>query len=99
MKKQSKKKKDPTIEEIEAMADKGEEVAQFFSSPKKREGFKEIQLQSEIKRVVVDFPLTMIEELDKTAQDLYVSRQAVSKSLVRMGLNEGMLNKKEKKSS
>ena len=40
-----------------------------------------------IQRVNVDVTASMLEELDKAAQDLNVSRQAVIKTLVRQALD------------
>jgi metal-responsive CopG/Arc/MetJ family transcriptional regulator len=44
-----------------------------------------------IQRVNVDLTSGMLEELDKAAQDLNVSRQAVIKTLVRQGLGQHSL--------
>ena len=41
-----------------------------------------------IHRVNVDVTASMLEELDKAAQDLNVSRQAVIKTLVRQALDQ-----------
>jgi metal-responsive CopG/Arc/MetJ family transcriptional regulator len=44
-----------------------------------------------IQRVNVDVTAGMLEELDKAAQDLNVSRQAVIKTMVRQGLDQHYL--------
>jgi len=44
-----------------------------------------------IQRVNVDVTVSMLEELDKAAQDLNVSRQAVIKTLVRQALDQHYL--------
>jgi metal-responsive CopG/Arc/MetJ family transcriptional regulator len=44
-----------------------------------------------IQRVNVDVTAGMLEELDKAAQDLNVSRQAVIKTLVRQALDRHYL--------
>jgi len=44
-----------------------------------------------IQRVNVDLTASMLEELDKAAQDLNVSRQAVIKTLVRQALDQHSL--------
>ncbi len=41
-----------------------------------------------IQRVNVDVTASMLEELDKAAQDLNISRQAVIKTLVRQALDQ-----------
>ena len=44
-----------------------------------------------IRRVNVDVTATMLEELDKAAEELNVSRQAVIKTLVRQALDQHYL--------
>ena len=44
-----------------------------------------------IQRVNVDITITMLEELDRAAHDLNVSRQAVIKTLVRQALDQHYL--------
>jgi metal-responsive CopG/Arc/MetJ family transcriptional regulator len=44
-----------------------------------------------IQRVNVDVTASMLEELDKAARDLNVSRQAVIKTLVRQALDQHYL--------
>ena len=44
-----------------------------------------------IQRVNVDVTTAMLEELDKAAQDLNVSRQAVIKTLIRQALDQHYL--------
>jgi metal-responsive CopG/Arc/MetJ family transcriptional regulator len=48
-------------------------------------------LSSPIQRVNVDVTASMLEELDKAARDLNVSRQAVIKTLVRQALDQHYL--------
>ncbi len=45
-----------------------------------------------IQRVNVDFSAPMLEELDKAAEELNVSRQAVIKTLVRQALDQHYLS-------
>jgi hypothetical protein len=101
MKKKSKKnnakKVTPAIEEIEKMADNGQEVDQYFSGKGKAvPAYKEIDRRNKVQRVIVDFPQTMVKELDATAENLYISRQAVIKTLIRHGLNQGLLDEQKK---
>jgi metal-responsive CopG/Arc/MetJ family transcriptional regulator len=48
-------------------------------------------MASPIQRVNVDFTAKMLEELDRAAKELNVSRQAVIKSLIRQGLDQHYL--------
>jgi len=68
---------------IARLADKGEEVSRFF----KGEG----RMVQPIQRVNMDVTASMLEELDRAARDLNVSRQAVIKTLVRHALDQHYL--------
>jgi hypothetical protein len=70
---------------IARLADKGENISRFF----KGEG----RMVQPIQRVNVDVTASMLEELDRAAQDLNVSRQAVIKTLVRQALDQHYLAK------
>lgn len=59
--------------EIEESFDEGEDVSQAFQADKAR------RVNWEQKRVNVDFPLWMIQHLDREAQRLGVTRQSVIK--------------------
>jgi hypothetical protein len=72
--------KPPTADEIAEMADHGEDVSRFFT----RQG----KMMQPIQRVNVDFTLPMLQELDRQAQELNVSRQAVIKTLLRQALDQ-----------
>jgi hypothetical protein len=72
-----------TAEEIAEMADHGKTVSQFF----KGEG----RMVQPIQRVNVDVTAGMLEELDKAAEELNVSRQAVIKTLIRQALDQHYL--------
>jgi hypothetical protein len=65
------------------MADAGENVTRFFSG----KGRMMPPLQS-VQRVNVDFTASMLQELDREAAGLNISRQAVIKTLVRRALDE-----------
>lgn len=73
------RKKAPPAESIAKMADRGEDVARYFTNRGKT--------MQPIRRVNVDFTASMLQELDQTAAELNVSRQAVIKSLVRQALD------------
>jgi len=51
-----------------------------------------------IQRVNVDLTATMLEELDRTARELNVSRQAVIKTLVRQALDRHYLAQRARQS-
>jgi ribbon-helix-helix CopG family protein len=83
MKKTRKSAKPISADAIARLADRGEDVPHFF----KGEG----RMVQPIQRVNVDATASMLEELDKAAQDLNVSRQAVLKTLVRQALDQHYL--------
>jgi hypothetical protein len=68
---------------IARLADQGKDVSRFF----KGQG----RMVQPIQRVNVDVTTSMLEELDKAARDLNVSRQAVIKTLVRQALDQHYL--------
>ncbi len=70
-------------EAIARMAEKGKDVTPFFSGKGR--------MVQPIQRVNVDLTASMLEELDRTAQDLNISRQAVIKTLVRQALDQHYL--------
>lgn len=72
--------KRPTADEIAELADKGENISRFFT----RKG----KMMPPIQRVNVDFTLPMLQELDETAMQLNISRQAVIKTLLRHALDQ-----------
>jgi hypothetical protein len=83
MKKTLKSGKPVSAETIAGLADQGKDVSRFF----KGQG----RMVQPIQRVNVDVTAGMLEELDKAAQDLNVSRQAVIKTLVRQALDQHYL--------
>jgi len=70
-------------EEIARRADRGENVSCFFTNSGR--------MMEPIRRVNVDFAPSMLKELDGTAQELNISRQAVIKTLVRQALDQRYL--------
>jgi len=68
---------------IARLADRGNDISRFF----KGKG----RMVQPIQRVNVDVTASLLEELDRAAQDLNVSRQAVIKTLVRQGLDQHYL--------
>lgn len=83
MKKTRKSAKTVSADAIGRWADQGKDISRFF----KGQG----RMVQPIQRVNVDVTASMLEELDKAAQDLNVSRQAVIKTLVRQALDQHYL--------
>ena len=83
MKKTRKSPKPVSADAIARLADEGKNVSRFF----KGQG----RMVQPIQRVNVDVTSAMLEELDKAAQDLNVSRQAVIKTFVRQALDQHYL--------
>ena len=69
-----------TAESIARMADEGKNVSRFFANNGR--------MVLPVQRVNVDFTAPMLEELDRQAQELNISRQAVIKTLIRQGLDQ-----------
>jgi hypothetical protein len=83
MKKTRKGAKPVSADAIARLADQGKDVSHFF----KGQG----RMVQPIQRVNVDVTASMLEELDRAAYDLNVSRQAVIKTLVRQALDQHYL--------
>jgi hypothetical protein len=83
MKRTRKSGKPASAESIARQADQGKDVSHFF----KGQG----RMVQPIQRVNVDVTAAMLAELDKAAQDLNISRQAVIKTLVRQALDQHYL--------
>lgn len=72
-----------SAEAIARMAEQGKDVSRFFTNKGRMIG--------PIQRVNVDFTSSMLEELDRRAEALNVSRQAVIKTLLRHALDQHYL--------
>ena len=83
MKKTRKPARPVSADAIARLADRGKDVSGFF----KGQG----RMVQPIQRVNVDLTTTMFDELDRAAQDLNISRQAVIKTLVRQALDQHYL--------
>ncbi|MGD1072912.1 MAG: ribbon-helix-helix protein, CopG family [Bryobacteraceae bacterium] len=83
MKKTRKPVKPISADAIARLADAKKDISGFF----KGEG----RMVRPIQRVNVDLTATMLEELDRAAQELNVSRQAVIKTLIRQALDQHYL--------
>jgi hypothetical protein len=80
MKSTFRKKKPVSAESIARRADAGKDVSRFFTNSGRR--------MEPIQRVNVDFAAPMLDELDRFAKELNISRQAVIKTLIRQGLDQ-----------
>jgi hypothetical protein len=69
-------------EVIARLADQGRDVSRFFTNTGR------MITPGPIRRVNVDLTSGMLEELDRAAQDLNISRQAVIKTLIRQALDQ-----------
>src|SRR4029077_13163502 len=75
-----KQKKPVPAEAIARLADQGRDVSRFFTNTGRMMG--------PIQRVNVDLAAGMLEELDRAAKELNISRQAVIKTLIRQALDQ-----------
>ena len=83
MKQTSKSGQAISAEKIARLADRGNNVSNFFTNSGR--------MMEPIRRVNVDFAPSMLKELDGTAQELNISRQAVIKTLIRQALDQRYL--------
>ncbi len=65
-------------EEIAEMADRGQDISAHFTS--------QFTMVRPVQRVNVDFTAPMLKELDREAETLNISRQAVIKTMLREAL-------------
>jgi len=77
------RKKAVTAESIANMAEHGKDVSRYFSNKGR--------MMDPIQRVNVDFTAPMLEELDRTAEELNISRQALIKTMLRQALDQHYL--------
>jgi hypothetical protein len=89
MKNMSRRKKPVSAERIARMADAGKDISRFFTNTGRR--------MEPIQRVNVDFAAPMLRELDRFAEELNVSRQAVIKTLIRQGLDQRQVARRRRK--
>jgi hypothetical protein len=83
MEKIRKPRKPVSAESIARLADQGKDVSRFFTNTGRMMG--------PIQRVNVDMAAGMLEELDRAAKELNISRQAVIKTLIRQALDQQYL--------
>jgi hypothetical protein len=79
------KTKPVSVQAIARQAERGKDVSRFFTNAGR--------MVQPIQRVNVDFTRTMLQELDRAAEELNVSRQAVIKTLLRQALDQHYLAK------
>jgi hypothetical protein len=70
------------------MADDGKDVSRFFTN---RGRMQASTNQSPIQRVNVDLAAGMLEEPDRAAREMNISRQAVIKTMIRQALDQQYL--------
>lgn len=75
---------------IARLADQGKDVSRFFTNTGRMMG--------PIQRVNVDLAAGMLEELDRAAKELNISRQAVIKTLIRQALDQQYLARERRSS-
>jgi len=83
MKNTRRSRKSVSAEAIARLADQGRDVSRFFTNTGRMMG--------PIQRVNVDLAAGMLEELDRAAKELNISRQAVIKTLIRQALDQQYL--------
>ena len=74
---------------IAKLADQDQNVSNFFTG--------QGRMVQPIQRVNLDVTTSMLEELDRAAQDLNVSRQTIIKTLVRQALDQHYLAQRAKR--
>ncbi len=85
------RRKPESAETIARLADEGRDVSRFFTNKGR--------MMSPIQRVNVDLASGMLEELDRAAKELNISRQAVIKTLIRQALDQQYLARGSRTSS
>ena len=85
------RRKPVSAEAIARLADEGRDVSRLFTNTGRMMG--------PIQRVNVDLASGMLEELDRAAKELNISRQAVIKTLIRQALDQQYLARRSRTSS
>ena len=80
MNKARKSRKPISAEGIARLADRRKDVSRFFTNKG--------QMAAPIQRVNLDLAAGMLAELDRAAEELNISRQAVIKTLIRQALDQ-----------
>jgi hypothetical protein len=90
MKSTRRPRKPVSADAIARLADQGKDVSRFFTNAGRMMG--------PIQRVNVDLAAGMLEELDRAAKELNISRQAVIKTLIRQALDQQHLARERRTS-
>ncbi|MGA8647640.1 MAG: ribbon-helix-helix protein, CopG family [Candidatus Sulfotelmatobacter sp.] len=90
MNKTRKRSRPVPAETIARLADRGKDVSRFFTNAGR--------MMAPIQRVNVDLAPGMLEELDRAAKELNISRQAVIKTLIRQALDQQYLARQHRSS-
>ncbi len=90
MKNSRRTRKPISAEAIARVADHGKDVSRFFTNKGR--------MLSPIQRVNVDLTASMLDELDRAAKELNISRQAVIKTLIRQALDQQYLAREHRSS-
>lgn len=91
MNKTRKRPKPVSAETIARLADRGKDVSRFFTNTGR--------MMAPIQRVNVDLAPGILEELDRAAKELNISRQAVIKTLIRQALDQQYLAREYRSAS
>jgi hypothetical protein len=89
--KSTRKQKRLPAEAIARLADQGKDVSRFFTNAGR--------IMGPIQRVNVDLAPGLLKELDRTAKELNISRQAVIKTLIRQALDQQYLARRHRPSA
>ena len=89
--KSTRKRKPVPAEAIAHLAEQGKDVSRFFTNTGRMMG--------PIQRVNVDLAPGLLDELDRAAKELNISRQAVIKTLIRQALDQQYLARRNRPSS
>lgn len=103
MKNQNAKKK-VSIEEIEAMAIRGEDVTQYFDYKNAKlmppvDKIERVQKSKDVQRVNVDLAQAMLKELDAISEENNVPRQSLIKTMLREAIDRYFTKKKLRKAT
>ena len=102
MKSSGKAKKKMPIEEIEAMAVRGEDVTKYFDykNAKLHPGYgkiERVERSKDVQRVNVDLAQGMLSELDSISKENNVPRPSLIKTMLREAIDRYFTNKKMRK--
>ncbi len=89
MKKTSKTKRTTSAESIARQADEGRDISSYFTNKGK--------MMPPLESLGIDLNKRMMDEVDKTAKRLNMSRQALIKQFIRRGLDKHYSSQKNLK--